>query len=331
MPRIRVLTRFISIILALGAAAAAFASPARAQTPNDQVLRARARAGIDLLMDGKLDDSTVIFQEIQGSDPQSPLGDLLVANVLWWKIYYSTGNLTDSDVFLAHNKSSTPHDAAFEKLIASAISKSESRIKAGQDIARNQLYLGMAWGLRGRMAAYRDKRFATASAAKKMRAALLEATQLDSSLVDAYAGLGNYNYFVDTLSAIVKLLGFFIGLPGGDRAEGLRQLELAAAKGDLVRAEAKFYLAKNLSRPNERQFERSLQLYSELSRAYPSNALWTMMATSLQCRMGHIDACESGYRAVLKQTTQRMNDTDLFLHRAAREAVQRRHPGVKIE
>jgi len=327
---LRVPIRTLSALLALGMAVAS-ASSALAQAPSDQALRARARTGVDLLMDGKVDESIAVFREIQEADPKSPLGDSLEANALWWKIYYSTGNLTDPDVFIADNRSATAHDAAFEKLIDSALTKTEAKIKANQDVARNYLNAGIAWGLRGRLAALRDQRLATARASKKMRASLLEATRLDPNLTDAYAGLGNYNYYVDTLSAIVKLLGFFIGLPGGDRAEGLRQLELCAAKGELARAEAKFYLAKNLSRPNERQFERSAQLFGELEREYPSNALWPMMVASLHCRMGHVEPCESGYRAVLKQTLQRMSVADVSLHRAAREALQRRHPGMKIE
>jgi hypothetical protein len=326
----RVPIRILSALIAL-ATASGWALPACAQAPNGQAILARARTGVDLLMDGELDESIAVFREIQKSDPQSPLGDVLEANALWWKIYYSTGNLTDPDVFIANNKSATPNDAAFEKLVSSAISKSEARVKANQDVARSQLYAGMAWGLRGRLAALRDRRLATASAAKKMRASLLEAARLDSSLADADAGLGNYNYYVDTLSAIVKVLGFFIGLPSGDRAEGLKQLELCAAKGELARAEAKFYLAKNLSRPNERQFERSVQLFGELARQYPSNALWPMMVASLHCRMGHIEPCESGYRGVLKQSSQRMSEADVSLHRAARAALQRRHPGMKFD
>ena len=124
-----------------------------AQPPGDQVLRERARAGIDLMMEGKLDESIGVFWGIQKADPESPLGDLLVADALWWKIYYATGNLTDPDVFIAINKSPTPDDTAFEKLLSAAITKAEARVKAGQDVARSELYAGMAWGLRGRMAA----------------------------------------------------------------------------------------------------------------------------------------------------------------------------------
>jgi hypothetical protein len=170
---------------------------------------------------------------------------------------------------------------------------------------------------------------ATASAAKKMRASLLEARRLDASLIDANAGLGNYNYYVDTLSAIVKMLGFFIGLPGGNRTEGLKQLELCAAKGELARAEAKFYLAKNLSRNNERQFKRSAQVFGELEREYPANPLWPMMVASIQCRMGQAATCESGYRTVFERTKGAKNEVDEALHRAASEALRRR--GLKIE
>ncbi len=309
--------------------AATCVSDLSAQVLTDQALRVRARVGLDLLMNGKVDESIVVFREIQNADASSPLGDVLEADALWWKIYYATGNLTDPDVFIADDKSDTASDSQFEKAVSSAISKSEARIKAGQDAARNHLYAGMAWGLRGRIAALRDKRMATASAAKKMRSELLEAARLDSNLADAYAGIGNYNYYVDTLSAIVKLLGFFIGLPSGDRAEGLKQLELCASKGELARAEAKFYLAKNLSRPNEKQFDRSAQLFGELAREYPSNPLWPMMVASLNCRLGRNQPCESGSRAIFQQARQRSNPVEESLQRAARAALQRR--GMKIE
>jgi hypothetical protein len=325
----RMRSKSVSQLVLVALAVTASLAPASAQSSSDQALRARARVGLDLLMNGKVDESIVVFREIQTADPQSPLGDMLEANASWWKIYYASGNLTDPDVFIADNKSTTPSDEPFEKLVSSAISKSEAKMNAGQEVARSHLYAGIAWGLRGRLAAFRDKRMATASAAKKMRSELMAAVRLDPTLADAYAGIGNYNYYVDTLSSIVKFLGIFIGLPSGNRSEGLKQLETCVSKGELARAEAKFYLAKNLSRPNEKQFERSAQLFGELAREYPSNPFWPMMVASLNCRMGRAEPCEAGYRAVLQQTRQRMNSTDVPLHHAALAALQRR--GIKIE
>ncbi len=283
------------------------------------------------MMDGDLDKASRIFQEIQGADPESPLGYMLEADAVWWRIYYSTGNLIDPDVFVTTERSTSPHDARFENLLNTAIAKSEAQIKASQQVARSYLYQGTVYGLRGRLAALRDKGLPTARAGKKMRSLLLMALQLDSSLTDAYAGVGNYNYFVDTLSPIVKFLGFFIGLPGGNRLEGLKQLEFCAEKGDLARAEAKFYLAKDLSRQNERQYERSIVLFQELEREYPANPLWPMMAASLNCRVGRVEACEKGYRDVFERTLLSKREVDTALHRAARFALQRRHPGEEIE
>ena len=65
-------------------------------------------------------------------------------------------------------------------------------------------------------------------------------------MVDADLGLGLYNYYVDTLSSMAKVLRFFMGIPGGDKRVGLRQLETAAEKAELTHTEARFNMAKNL-------------------------------------------------------------------------------------
>jgi len=321
--------RALLLILSV-AGIATYMLPAAHEAPSDEELRVQARIGLRQMMDGELGGAIRVFQDIQKVDPSSPLGYMLEADTLWWRIYYSTANLIDPDVFITTERPTT-HDAPFEKLLQSAIAKSEARIKANQEVARSCLYQGMAYGLRGRLAALRNRSLPTARAAKKMRSLLLRALELDSSLIDAYAGVGNYNYFVDTLSAIVKILGFFIGLPGGNRLEGLKQLQLSAERGDLARPEAKFYLAKNYSRPNERQYARSLRLFQELEGEYPNNPLWPMMIASLHCRLGRTAPCESGYRSVLTRTAGKEHEVQQALHRAARTALQRMHPQDKID
>ena len=220
--------------LSRGSLAAAFAlalatgvAAAHPQVPSDEALRAEARPGLQRMMDGDLEGAIAIFQEIQKADAQSPLGYLLEADAVWWRIYYSTANLVDPDVFAATDLPTTKYDWHFQDLLNITLDKCQARIRAKQDVARSYLYQGMAYALRGRLAGLRDQDLPTARAGKKMRAALLKAVELDPSLTDASLGLGIYNYFVDTLSAIVKLLRWLIGLPGGSRLEGLRQMELA--------------------------------------------------------------------------------------------------------
>ncbi len=309
----------------------AWAQEVAAQALGDAEARALGRHGLDLMMDGNLDRAIEIFRDIQKKDPQSPLGYLLEADAVWWRIYYATANLTDPDVFAATDLPSTPYDAHFKDLVNATISKSDARIRAQQDVARNYLYQGMTYALRARLEGLRDRDLPTARAGKKMRSLLLKSLELDPNLTDAYLGVGIYNYFVDTLSAIVKILSFFIGLPGGNRVRGLQQLQMAAEKGDLARAEAKFYLAKDYSRPNERQYARSLELFQQLANEYPHNPLWPMLIGSLHCRMGNIRECETRYREVYRITGGGNTEVSQALRRAARDALQQRHPEEKLE
>jgi len=307
----------------------ALASPSP-QTP-DSRHREIARRGLDLLMNGDPDGAIEVFYEIRRDDPQSPLGYLLEADATWWKIFFATGNLIDPDVFDVVSAPTTPYDSHFESLIHAAINKSEARIRAGQDVARNYLYEGMAYALEARLMGLRGKGLPTARAGKKMRGLLLKALELDPQLTDAYLGVGIYNYFVDTLPTIVKILKFFIGLPSGSRELGLDQLQRAADHGELTRGEAGFYLAKDFSRGNERQYAKSLELFEKLRQEYPRNPLWPLMVGSLHIRLGHIEEGEAQYREVYQRTRGEGSEVQQATHRAVRRALQLRHPDEKFD
>jgi tetratricopeptide (TPR) repeat protein len=299
--------------------------------PTDEEDRRDAIRGVNLMMDGDLDGAIGVAQEVEEKDPDSPLGYILEANAIWWRIYYSSANLIDPDVFDVANMEATPYDSHFEDLDRVAIRKAEEQIRKQRDVARNLLYEGFAYALRARLDGLHDRDLPTARSGKKMRALLLQATQMDPTLMDAYLGLGIYNYFVDTLSSIVKILSIFIGLPGGSRTEGLRELQLCAEKGELVRAEAKFYLAKDYSRNSEGQYEKSLRLFNELQQEFPHNPLWTMLAGSLHFRMSQPRKGEAIYREVYQSTAGRNSDVEIAVHKAATEALARLHPDQKFQ
>jgi tetratricopeptide (TPR) repeat protein len=324
----------LALLLFSAGSAAAKSGHARPQQPAPQEKRAAefetARRGLDALMNGDPDAAIQIFHGVQESDPESPLGDLLLADALWWKIYFATGNLINPDVFDVVSTRTTPYDPQFDDLIGSVIRKAQGRIRARQDVARNELYLGMAYGLQARLLGMRGDDLPTARAGKKMRATLLDAIARDPNLNDAYLGVGIYNYFVDTLPAIVKVIRWLIGLPGGDRAEGLRQIERTATRGDLARGEAQFYLAKDFSRPFEHEYKRSLELFRQLAREYPRNGLWKILTGSLEIQLGHAPEGEALYRQVLKETAGDKSEAGRAFHRAAKQALLLQHPDEKI-
>ena len=314
--------------LLAGGITARASAPAQA-SEEDQVKV--AQKGLDLLLNGDPDAASEVFQKIQALDPDSALGYLMEADAVWWEIYFTTGNLIDPDVFEVGANSSSPYDSRFNKLVDQAISKARANISANRNVARNYLYEGMAYGLLGRLAAIRDSNLAAARAARQMRSLLITAVQKDPNLRDAYAGLGLYDYFVDTLPTIVKLLRWMIGLPGGSRERGLQEIEYAAKYGELTRGEALYYLAKDYSRSSENQFAKSLELFKELRSQYPRNGLWTLMVGSLEIRMGHAEEGEALYREVLNRERGQGTVAGKALYKAAQNALKKRHPTESFE
>jgi tetratricopeptide (TPR) repeat protein len=296
----------------------------------EQQAEAVTHQGIYQMMDGNLRGAITDFQQVEREDPQSPLGYLLDADANWWKIYYSTANLIDPDVFDVVSSDTTPYDGQFETLVRTSIQKAENRVNAKQDVARSYLYEGMAYALEGRLDGLRAKDLATARAGKKMHSLLLTALSLDPHLTDAYAGLGLYNYFVATLPAIVRMLRFLIGLPGGNREQGIQELYEAAEHGELVRAEAKFYLAKDFTRKSELQFAKSRDLFHQLAQEFPDNPFWKLMVASVNMRMGERNSGEAMYRQILSQTAGGNSIVTQAVHRQVAEALDRLHPGEKF-
>ncbi len=285
-----------------------------------------ATQGLNLLMNGDPNASIQVFHQLEEKYPDSALGYLLDADAVWWKIYLTTGNLVNPDVFDVVSSGATPYDSHFEDLDRVAIDKARANIRNRHDLARNYLYEGMAYALRARLTGLRGKALPTARSGKKMRSLLLAALRNDPSLTDAYLGIGIYNYFVDTLPGIIKLLRWLIGLPGGNRELGLQQLKDAAQHGVLTPGEAQFYLAKDYSRPAERHYGRSLKLFQDLCDRYPQNGLWKLLAGSLEIRLGHREQGDALYRQVFDSTRGEDSATGRAIHQAAREALDRSRP-----
>jgi hypothetical protein len=291
-------------------------------TPDQQI--ETARHGMHLVMDGDFDQAIQAFHQIEQTASESPLGYVLEADANWWKIYLTEGNLIDPDVFEALSEAATPYDPDFQRFNNLAIQKAEAQIHSHQDEARAHLYEGFAYAVEARLQALRDQALATARAGKKMRNLSLTALKLDPALYDADLGVGIYNYFEATLPTYVKMLRFLILLPGGNRELGLQQLQTAADKGEITRGEAQFHLAKNLSRNNERQYARSLEIFRSMTREYPDNPLWKLLVGGLEIRMGQTQEGEVLYREVIKATENPQSQVWKPLHEQAQKALDRR-------
>ena len=252
-----------------------------------------ARQGLQLLYAGSPDEAFARFREVQAADSNDPLPYLLEAEARWWQIYCEACEIKWNTID-AWERPRIASDESYLALADKAIKIAESRI-ARADSAEMRLYAGLGWSFRARLLGLRNDRRGTARAGVNARAHLLRCLQLDPEMADAYAGLGLYNYYVDTLSPIARILRFFMGIPGGSKQEGIRQLEIATEKGELTRTGARFYLAKNL-RMYERDYARSLQVLAPLIEEFPRNPIFLLIRGEVQAKLGRREPAEESFR-----------------------------------
>lgn len=258
-----------------------------------------ATQGLEKLYGGEPDAAIERFRQIQKQQPDHPLGYLLEANARWWNIYCEACELK-WDTIDAWHRGRQPNDDAYLKLADKAVQLAEARVKKN-DSAEMRLYAGTGWLLRARLLGLRDDRRGTARAGVKARAHLLRAIELDPDLADANTGLGLYNYYADTLSAMAKVLRFFMGIPGGNKHEGIRQLEIAVSKGELTAVEARFYLAKNL-RNYDHQYARAAALMQPLVAQHPQNPIFLLILGDIEAKLNRREQAANSFGAAEKAT-----------------------------
>ena len=271
--------------------------PAPARAEGKLHLPPEATEGLRLLYSGDPDAAMEMFRRIEERQPDYPVGYLLEANAQWWKIYCAACEIKYNTIDAWH-RSRQLEDDAYLALTDKGIALAEQSLKQN-DTAEMRLYAGIGWGLKARLLGLWDDRRGTARAGVRAREHLLRAVQLDPELADAYTGLGLYNYYVDTLSAIAKILRFFMGIPGGSKREGMRQLELAMEKGEITAVEARFYLAKNL-RNYDQKYERAVAVFEPLVAQYPQNPVFQLLLGDTNAKLNRKQEAAASFHAAEK-------------------------------
>jgi len=257
-----------------------------------------AKEAIRLMYSGQTEEATDLARKIESERPEHPLGYLIEADILWWKIYckWSERKYNTIDAW-SHSRPADSDDDAEIALADKVVKLAEAGI-AKSDTAEMELYAGLGYATRARLLGLRYEKTPVAHAGVEARKHLLRCIEFDPDIADAYLGLGLYNYYVDTLSTLAKILRFFMGIPGGDKREGLRQLEIASTKGELTPMEARFNMAKNL-RNYDRDYSRAEQAAAPLIAAYPSNCIFLILTGDIEQKLGHNKEAERNFRAAV--------------------------------
>jgi hypothetical protein len=278
-----------------------------------------AVAALDKIYSGDPHDGLRMAREMERANPESALGYIIEGEARWGLIYCASCEVKWGMVDAWKRSKTTQawadgenHDDAY----FAAADKAVELARAGYSRSNNapdHLYAGMGYALRARLLGLRDETRATAKAAVAGRQEFLDALALDPQMVDATAGIGLYNYYVDSLPSIVKMLRFFMGIPGGSKQDGLKQLEDGANNGVLMRVIARFYLARNM-RTFDLDYARAAGYMQPLVQQYPKNPAFLLMMGNLEIEQGHNAEAEKTLRSVA--------DLEIRNHECAEHARQ---------
>jgi tetratricopeptide (TPR) repeat protein len=254
-------------------------SPARNLEIPPEVTKA-----LDKIYSGDPDGAMPVFRQLQQREPGNPLGYILEAEARWWKIYCASSTVKWGMVN-AWKRGPQRGDNEYLALLDREIDLSNGAI-AQHDSAEMRLYAGIGLAMKAQLYGLQGGNHATAHSAVAARREFLRAVQMNPNLADAYTGLGLYNYYVDTLAPVVKVLRFLMGIPGGNRELGIQQLERGMKDGQLTAVDARFYLATNL-RTYDHDYQRALTIAQPLAARYPGNPIFLLVIGNLQQELGN--------------------------------------------
>jgi tetratricopeptide (TPR) repeat protein len=256
-----------------------------------------AAQAIEKMYGGDPDGAIAMLHTYESAHPDDPLPYTIEAEARWWKMFCDAAEIKWG-MMDSQKRGKRPEDESYFELADKAIHLAQARI-AQNDTSENHLYAGIGYALKTRLYGLRNENRTAAHNGVEARKEFLRALELDPDNADATVGIGFYNYYVDTLSPVVKFLRFFMGIPGGNKQEGMRQIRVGVEHGVLLAVDARFYLARNL-RTYEQQYEEALNVAQPLATRYPQNPIFLLLVGNLNLELGRNEKAAEYFNAVLK-------------------------------
>lgn len=267
---------------------------ARAHAAKLQI-SADAQRALDTIYNGDAGRAVVLARSIEEAEPQDPVGYLIEGEALWWERYCQACEVKYGMVE-AWNHDKRRDDETYLALTDKAIGLAGAQF-AKSESAEMHFYAGMGYALKVRVYGVRGENRNAARAAVRARTEMLRALELDPQMGDATAAMGIYNYYVATLSPIVKLLRFFMGIPGGDKEKGVQQMEAGMNQGTLLAVDVRFILARAL-RQYDRKYAEALSIAQPLVERYPRQPLFMLLVGNLNRELGRKEKAAEYFREV---------------------------------
>jgi tetratricopeptide (TPR) repeat protein len=261
----------------------------RAQLLQDQASLKNVQNSLDKIYNYEFDEAKPYIDQISKKYPNHPVTHILDSFVLFWKYMPIKDHPTHSKEYIQkldlcidaiqkrYGKNSLDPEAVFYTMVARG-------------------YMAMLYNYRGEM-------MSAAGEGKKAYNAFLEGLKLINKNPEFYFTSGMYNYYIEAYPEehpmVKPVLIFF---KSGDKALGLKQMDLGTRLGTITRAESCFYLShvflKYESRP-----DKAVPYMEKLVTQYPRNPIYLMKYLETQVLAGNYDEAQQRMGVLKKVTT----------------------------
>ena len=206
--------------------------------------------GMDRLLREDYPGARAEFQRVVELDPEQPCGYFFQAASFQMEMLdYETDD----------------REKEFYAAVDLAVKKARKALAKDPRDAWANFYLGASWFYRAAYEGKREKYWSSVQSGLKGLSALRAAVASDSTLCDAYLGLGSYDYFRTKATQVLSKLPFI----GDTREKGIAEIRLAMERGRYTRVLAKNGLVWILM--EEKKYGEAEKLAGELRTAYPGS------------------------------------------------------------
>lgn len=236
------------------------------------------KAGIDLTLRQEYESATNVFRNVSRNYPDHPAGSLYQMAVLQAK---------------AMDYEEIVQNAVFDSLLAEATMKSHAMIERDPDSPWGHYFLGTAFGHDSYARAQSGDWFGTITRGLSAVSQLEEAVERDSSLFDAFLGMGTYFYWKTRKIEFLTWLPFI----RDDRSRGIELLERCAAAGTFNRYSAMGALVSIYLDAGE--YDKADSVSSRCLAEYPSNRIFLWGKATALDRKGFVREAFNAYETLL--------------------------------
>lgn len=256
--------------------------PARARGEplhEDDSLSLYVEWGLDFAYHEEYEDAMAMFRRAERLDPEGPIGPFFRAGLLEMRMV-DYGIDEGEEEFMA--------------LIEETVGRATGRLESDPGDAWTHFFLGSAYGYRAAHQARKGRYLSALRDGMHAIGTLGRAVECDSTLYDAYLGLGGYHYLKTKLARFLTWLPFV----ADERERGIEEVRLAMEQGKYARVAAQDALVWFLV--EEGRYDEAFEAVSDLVATYPESRTFAWSLAKVAQAGGDWVRAEQAWRHLLE-------------------------------